>query len=149
MDLSAPKTSRPVDGATVAAYDSQGTWRQDLGFTQTNEKGYFSLVIEKLSGKAEPVVMGISKDKQMLAARKTELSPVAGATNRVEILIGKSGGVPPPIIDPKIDPKVDPKVDPRVDPKVDLKVDPKVDLKVDPKIDPKVDPKSILKLIRR
>ena len=80
----------PVPGATVAAYDRKGVWHQELGYACTDEKGYFSMVAEKLpDNPPRPVFMQVSKGKRILPSSESRLVPVSGNRDRVEIIVGK------------------------------------------------------------
>lgn len=82
----------PVSGVTVAAYDRQGHWYQEFGYGCTNEKGYFSMVVEKLPDKKLRVYMRASKGKRLLPSNEVRLAPEPKSADRVEIIIGDIGG---------------------------------------------------------
>ena len=83
----------PVAGVTVAAYDSQDRWHKSLGYACTNEKGYFSIVVEKLPDKP-PSLVSIqgSKGKKLLKSNEVKLAPEPKSSDRVEIIIGDTDG---------------------------------------------------------
>jgi len=81
----------PVPGVTVAAYDRKGVWHQELGYACTDEKGYFSMVAEKLPDKELRVYMHASYGEKMLKSNENRLAPAAGSTDRIEIIIEKDG----------------------------------------------------------
>lgn len=82
----------PIEGVTVAAYDRQERWYQELGYACTDTKGYFSMVAEKLSAKELQVYMRASKGKRLLESNEVRLAPALKSTDRVEIIIGDTGG---------------------------------------------------------
>lgn len=83
----------PVEGANVAAYDRLGRWHRELGHGCTDDKGYFSIVADKLADNPpRPVFMRVSKGKALLPSNIPQLAPAAGSTDRIEIVIEKDGG---------------------------------------------------------
>jgi hypothetical protein len=77
----------PAPIVTVAAYDQAGNWLEQLSFGCTTVTGYFSIVVENLTGRTpSPVYMRVSKNKRLLAAFNVpQLSPRSGGTDRIEI----------------------------------------------------------------
>jgi hypothetical protein len=82
----------PVPGVTVAAYDRHERWYRELGYGCTNERGYFSMVAKKLSDKELVVYVRASKGKKLLPSNEVRLAPAPKSTDRVEIIIGDTGG---------------------------------------------------------
>lgn len=82
----------PVEGLTVAAYDKDGNIHKDLGRAVTDAKGYFSIKVEKLPEKPPShVFMRAVKGRTLLDSKEVRLEPVAGASERVEILLVDRG----------------------------------------------------------
>lgn len=82
----------PVSGVTVAAYDRQEHWYQELGYACTDEKGYFRMVAEKVPEKELSVYMRASKGKRLLESNEVRLVPAPKSSDRVEIIIGDIAG---------------------------------------------------------
>lgn len=82
----------PVLDITVAAYDRQDRRYTALGYACTNEKGYFSIILEKLPGKVpSPVYMRASKGRKLLDANEVQLSPEPRSSDRIVIIIDDTG----------------------------------------------------------
>jgi hypothetical protein len=77
----------PAPIVTVAAYDDAGRWLEELSFGCTDVKGYFSIVVEKLTDRmTSPVFIRVSKNKRLLTAFNVpQLSARSGGTDRIEI----------------------------------------------------------------
>lgn len=82
----------PVGGLTVAAYDRQDRWYQELGYACTNEKGYFSIIVAKLPARELRVYMRASKGKRLLESNEVRLAPAPKSHDRVELIIGAADG---------------------------------------------------------
>jgi hypothetical protein len=82
----------PVPGLTVAAFDDQNQWYRELGYGCTNEKGYFSMVVEKLPDQGPVVFMRALKGRRLLPSNEVRLTPAPKSNDRVEIIIGETDG---------------------------------------------------------
>lgn len=92
---------KPVQGITVAPYDRQGRWYREFGYSCSDERGYFSIAVEKLPQEKEMrVYMRASYGEQLLKSNENKLAPVAGSSERIEIVIDDSNRkgdcMPPP-----------------------------------------------------
>jgi hypothetical protein len=94
---------RGIGGLTVAAYDREGNKHKELGQATTDDQGHFAIKVEKFP--AEPpkqVFMRASKGTRVLPSNDVVLTPKAGVSERIEIIIGerekdpKDGGDKPP-----------------------------------------------------
>jgi len=81
-----------VPGVTVAAYDRESGWIQELGYACTNEKGYFSIAVKKLPDQRHAVYMRASKGRKLLPSNEVQLTPAPKTSDRVEILLRDAGG---------------------------------------------------------
>lgn len=83
----------PLDGLSVAGYDREDNWYRELGYACTDQRGYFSIVNERLSENLpSPVFMRVSKGKKLLTSTVPQVTPSRGTTDRVEIIVGEIGG---------------------------------------------------------
>lgn len=83
----------PINGVTVAAYDRQERWYEEFGYGCTDDRGYFSIVVEKLAEKPPNLVfMRASKGKKLLASNEVQLAPERKSSDRVEIIISDTAG---------------------------------------------------------
>jgi len=89
----------PAASITVAAYDQQNHWHKELGYGCTNERGYFSISVARLSEKTPTVYLKPSKGKKLLPANEVLLTPKPKTADRVEIILideGNTGDCVPP-----------------------------------------------------
>ena len=79
------RKNRGVDGVTVSLFNQRGEWVKDLGFAGTDQRGYFSLVVDEGQQarlEEEPLVPTVTdKDGTLLSRQKR---PLAAAFGRVE-----------------------------------------------------------------
>lgn len=86
-------TGEPIAGAIVAAYDKNANKLKEFGSGTTDERGFFSIKVDKLSEKlAEPVFMRASIEKKLLDSNEVQLTPTAGSSERIEIIVKKTDG---------------------------------------------------------
>ena len=79
---------RGLEGLTVAAYDKQENRVTELGQATTNEKGYFSITVEKLPEKPpKQVLMRAADGKTLLPSNEVSVSPEPGGVERIEIIV--------------------------------------------------------------
>ena len=84
---------RATDGTglgsrTVASYDAHGNLLKDLGRALTDERGYFSINVEKLPERVpREVFMRASMGRTLLPSNEVTVVPRAGASARVELII--------------------------------------------------------------
>lgn len=78
----------PLQGLTVAAFDKDGNVYKEFGRAVSDDKGFFSLSVEKFP--AHPpshVFMRAMKGRTPLESKEVRLVPVAGSSERVEIIL--------------------------------------------------------------
>ncbi len=81
---------RPVHGVTVGLYDRANMWQQSFGHACTDKDGYFSLRVDTLPEKpTSPLFVRAAKERRILPSRDLPVLPKAGATKRVEIILGE------------------------------------------------------------
>ena len=79
---------RGVEGLTVAAYDKQENQVKELGQGTTDEKGYFSITVEKLPEKPpKQVLMRAALRRTLLPSNEVTVSPEPGGVDRIEIIV--------------------------------------------------------------
>jgi hypothetical protein len=79
---------RGLEGLTVAAYDKQENRVKELGQATTDEKGYFSITVEKLpENPPRQVLMRAAKRKRLLPSTDVTVSPEPGGVERIEIIV--------------------------------------------------------------
>ncbi len=85
-----------IDGLNVAAYDKDGNIHKDLGKATTDKRGFFSIKVERLPQKPPKVVfMRASKGSRLLDSKEVRLTPEAGSSERVVIVLTERGGNKP------------------------------------------------------
>jgi hypothetical protein len=84
---------KPVEGLMVAAFDKNGEIHKDLGRSATDQRGFFSIKLEKLPEKVPDVVfMRAARGSRLLESKEARLTPKAGASERVDIILIERGG---------------------------------------------------------
>jgi hypothetical protein len=87
----------PVEGLTVAAFDKDGNVYKEFGRAVTDAKGFFSMKVDKFpQDPPSHVFMRAMKGRTLLDSKEVQLAPVAGGSERVEILLTDRGGDKPP-----------------------------------------------------
>jgi hypothetical protein len=88
---------RGLEGLTVAAYDKQENQVKELGQATTDEKGYFSITVEKLPEKPpKQVLMRATLRQTLLPSNDVTVSPESGGVERVEIIVRVKDKEPKP-----------------------------------------------------
>jgi hypothetical protein len=88
---------RGIEGLTVAAYDKQENQVKELGQGTTDEKGYFSITVEKLPEKPpKQVLMRAALRKTLLPSNEVTVSPEPGGVDRIEIIVREKEKEPKP-----------------------------------------------------
>jgi len=78
----------PVAGLTVAAFDKDGNVYKDFGRAVSDDKGFFSMKVDKFPEDAPShVFMRAMKGRTLLDSKEVRLVPVAGSSERVEIIL--------------------------------------------------------------
>jgi hypothetical protein len=92
-------SGEPAPGVTVAAYDSQECWQKDFGYACTDDKGYFSLIVNRIPDGLQSLYLRPSKGRRLIESNEPLLSPAPKSAERVEIIIkdtdGKGDCAPP------------------------------------------------------
>jgi hypothetical protein len=88
---------RGLEGLTVAAYDKQENQVKEFGQATTDEKGYFSITVEKLPEKPpKQVLMRATLRQTLLPSNDVTVSPESGGVERVEIIVRVKDKEPKP-----------------------------------------------------
>ncbi len=88
---------RGIEGLTVAAYDKQENQIKELGHATTDEKGYFSITVEKLPEKPpKQVFMRAALRRTLLPSNDVTVSPEPGGVERIEIIVREKEKEPKP-----------------------------------------------------
>lgn len=83
---------RSLEGLTVAAYDKQENCFKEFGQATTDERGYFTITVEKLPEKPpKQVLMRVSKGRTLLPSNQVSVSPEPGSVERIEIILREKG----------------------------------------------------------
>jgi hypothetical protein len=81
-------TGAPVEGLTVAAFDKDANVYKEFGRAVTDAKGFFSLKVDKFpDNPPSHVFMRAMKGRTPLESKEVRLVPVAGSSERVEIIL--------------------------------------------------------------
>jgi hypothetical protein len=79
-----------LGGLTVAAYDKGGNRQKNLGQATTDDQGYFAIKLEKLpSDSPKSVFMRASKGSRVVPSNDVVLTPKAGESKHIEIIVGE------------------------------------------------------------
>lgn len=76
-----------VPGVTVASYDSRGRVYDEFGYGCSDKKGYFRIIVKKIPDKQLRVFMHASRNEKLLKSNENRLTPVAGGSARIDIII--------------------------------------------------------------
>lgn len=77
----------PASNITVAVYDTD-VWQRQFGFSCTDKKGYFSLVVPDAGAQSKAFFMRASKGGKTLPSNTVTVIPQFNTSDRVEIVIG-------------------------------------------------------------
>lgn len=102
-----------IPDATVAVYDRQGkNWFEDFGYACTDDKGYFKLAVSPLpENPPQSVLPGVSRNQTRLKTNAQPLTPQAGASAFVELIVDPdSPSCPTPQDDPTQTPPKEPPI---------------------------------------
>jgi hypothetical protein len=91
------REAQGVANVTVALYDEQGNWAQQLGYASTRADGSFRLRARNLANLSPPLFVHVlDQQASHLFADDTPLAPEAGAALYHEVVIGDAQvGTPP------------------------------------------------------
>lgn len=105
---------RGLEGLTVAAYDKQENRYKEFGQATTDERGYFTITVEKLPEKPpKQVLMRASKGRTLLPSNDVSVSPDSGGVERIEIIVRVKEKDPKPVDDKVPDKPTDKPVVPK------------------------------------
>jgi hypothetical protein len=79
---------RGLEGLTVAAYDKQENRLKAFGQATTDERGYFTISVEKLREKSpKQVLLRALRARTLLPSNDVSVAPEPGGVERVEIVV--------------------------------------------------------------
>jgi hypothetical protein len=90
------KDLKPVGGLTVALYDSKARWVEAMGYACTRSDGYYRIETKQVGATDGPFFLRVlSGNATHLYSDQTPLTPVGGAIDSREVVLGSAVCAPP------------------------------------------------------